>query len=52
MRTIKSSLVGEIRGSPLRSNGGGKLGWRDSVAAPLPGSRAGESVTGLTAETA
>jgi hypothetical protein len=48
----KFSLVGEICGSPLRSNGGRKLGLRDSVAALLPGSRACESVTGLTGETA
>jgi hypothetical protein len=36
------SLVGEICGSPLRSDGGRKLGLRDSVAALLPGSRACE----------
>ena len=41
-------LVGEICGSPLRSNGGRKLGLRDSVAALLPGSHARERVTGLT----
>ena len=49
---LKFCPVGEICGSPLRSNGGRKLGLRDSVAALLPGSRACESVTGLTGETA
>jgi hypothetical protein len=39
-------------GHLLRSNGGRKLGLRDSVAALLPGLRACESVTGLTGETA
>jgi hypothetical protein len=48
----KESLVGEICGSPLRFNGGRKLGLRDSVAALSPGSRVCESVTGLTGETA
>jgi hypothetical protein len=48
----KMGLVREICGSPLRSNGGRKLGLRDSVAALLPGLHACESVTGLTGETA
>jgi hypothetical protein len=51
-QSVKNRLVGEIWGSPLRSNGGRKHGLRDSVAALLPGSRACESVTGLTGETA
>src|SRR6266436_5705204 len=42
MSPSSTCLVREICGSPLRSNGGRKLGLRDSVAALLPGSRACE----------